>query len=777
MTNQTGFSDPPALLNIEALAFSPVCYYIPVYQQQIAWGKADVERFLEGVVGGVGNFLTAQSDTATFIGAMTFYNDENGMSVMPRLPGDLPHKIHHVVDGQQRLTAIMVICACLHDYLRGRTKRLNDGAWLKEMSTEVGGELKRVLEYDAVAGGPYPYPKMIRAHTDTWSKKRNSAVYASPLAAYLSGYCTHVRLHKDAAGFKYEAGDLPKSGLELSAHTEFSALVRCAKRMVAEICGAKSKDNLALPEIEDARQCRNLLHILFTMDELGADQFGEGNRASAEETFRALLLARYILKRVYAISLVALREEYAFDIFESLNTTGVELTAIETFKPEVVQSEGIGEFQASPSGRYFNAIDDFFDRPEVKRNSSARVAREIVKNFALAESGETPPGNLGGQRAYLRGAYQRISDPAGKREFVRHLKCVTDVVRYFWDECANPSFGVYAEQYDPAGNELLLEERKAAFFGLNYLRDVNHTVSRALMARFHYAITDNSNNDAAATGEIVRDFFRSVKAMAALFALWRATRNGTDGIAECYARLFRGEMKDLQAGAFSRKQGGSLAFADVRQSLEFLLTRHGGNSGTRITTRQEFIDRCLSLPIYEMHKKTAKFLLLVASHDAIPTEDRPWILKRGVRGCYSVIGRQNWSADECAEIEHIVPRSQEGAGGYASGELDRLGNLTLIPAKDNKFLGKKNWNQRQKIYAIQSAESREERKRLIDEADFLSDDARDYFQNDPRYLRMTKGVARWKEFGGSAIKERGENIAGLAWDILAEDWLGLKSSD
>jgi hypothetical protein len=41
------------------------------------------------------------------------------------------------------------------------------------------------------------------------------------------------------------------------------------------------------------------------------------------------------------IDIVAKKEEYAFEMFDSLNTTGDPLTAFETFKPKVVEHIGL----------------------------------------------------------------------------------------------------------------------------------------------------------------------------------------------------------------------------------------------------------------------------------------------------------------------------------------------------------------------------------------------------------------------------------------------------
>ena len=54
---------------------------------------------------------------------------------------------------------------------------------------------------------------------------------------------------------------------------------------------------------------------------------------------RITLFSYYLLKSVVLTRVETDDEDYAFDIFDSLNTTGAPLTAIETFKPRVISFE------------------------------------------------------------------------------------------------------------------------------------------------------------------------------------------------------------------------------------------------------------------------------------------------------------------------------------------------------------------------------------------------------------------------------------------------------
>ena len=59
------------------------------------------------------------------------------------------------------------------------------------------------------------------------------------------------------------------------------------------------------------------------------------------------MLAAYVLNRIALTVVQGKDEDYAFTIFESLNTTGEPLTAFETFLPRVVMAEKIQDYQDS----------------------------------------------------------------------------------------------------------------------------------------------------------------------------------------------------------------------------------------------------------------------------------------------------------------------------------------------------------------------------------------------------------------------------------------------
>ena len=78
--------------------------------------------------------------------------------------------------------------------------------------------------------------------------------------------------------------------------------------------------------------------------------------------FRLLTFGRFFLRRVAVTMVIGKSEEYAFDMFEALNTTGEPLTAVETFKPRVIRAEGHSLYEESDSRQSMMEVESFLDR-------------------------------------------------------------------------------------------------------------------------------------------------------------------------------------------------------------------------------------------------------------------------------------------------------------------------------------------------------------------------------------------------------------------------------
>ena len=103
-------------------------FYIPPYQRQYDWDKRHITRLFEDISHGLMELLREKNkDSITFIGTLIVIDDTRPETIAPNisnsnLPGN--GNILSVVDGQQRLTTILLMNICLHDEIKRRRAKL-----------------------------------------------------------------------------------------------------------------------------------------------------------------------------------------------------------------------------------------------------------------------------------------------------------------------------------------------------------------------------------------------------------------------------------------------------------------------------------------------------------------------------------------------------------------------------------------------------------------------------------------------------------------------------
>ena len=133
---------------------------------------------------------------------------------------------------------------------------------------------------------------------------------------------------------------------------------------------------------------------------------------------RTVLFSWYVLKCVVLTRVETDSEDYAFDIFDALNTTGEPLTAIETLKPYVIRWEKTHnsqqDYRGSLSEEEFERISrDLYEQfPDTDKRQ--KETKQLLVAFALYHDGVKLGLNLGIQRNHFAVRVQRRL-PQGER--------------------------------------------------------------------------------------------------------------------------------------------------------------------------------------------------------------------------------------------------------------------------------------------------------------------------------------------------------------------------
>ncbi|EFL89440.1 DUF262 domain-containing HNH endonuclease family protein [Ahrensia sp. R2A130] len=745
--------------------------YVPAFQREYSWSKDNVDRLFEDARGGL-NSLPTRLTTISFLGTIIAIHDTKYLSVRPAFTDQMPQKVMTIIDGQQRLSTFVLIFIALHhriDRLREKAERLDEdetAKWLAASARRMLPTLLGSVRLDMNDGeGIYQYyPRLIRAYHDVWSTNGRDAKYEGSIANVTWQYL-QFWMDKASGTFKPET---PKDAPP-ETHKVVASIYRVIERNLKDLCSRKDEAENAL-DVQELMASADFGLELFGYDVPGDVQArfkGEFEEKGADKTLYDLatliVTALYMQKRMAFTVVEAKGEDDAFDMFEALNTTGEPLTAFETFKPKIIEAESIQHYEGSESHRQIQRVEGYLNRFE-KAEEKQKATASMLVPFALAETGTRLAGKLNEQRRYLRGQFDEIEatkDKPKREGFVRRLGDMAELIDTSWD---------------------LKKETKAKFGGLpveweaarvahEYLRQLNHSITLAPLARFFgQAIHADSSHKAAA----VKTFEQALAATGAFAVLWRSAFGTTTNIDARFRDLMR---EGIDTDPFAARPKGNAAILDIdvyRQALWAALKRE------KIGTKAEWILEAKGTPIYEKSKPTARMLLLLSAHDAVEDDSLPGLLRRGrahVRPTLTVRELERISA---LEIEHVAPKSPDESDGtwensiYESKDLPHsIGNLTVVPKLENIVLSNRPWKAKRAIYRVLGATTQEEFRdavgQLPDIGVDLSERATEIVDQSI-HADVLVPLSAVEDWNPAFIERRSERLCELAWDQL-QDWL------
>lgn len=751
--------------------------YVPAYQRQYSWDKSKITRLIEDACHGF-SMLIEHGDSITFLGTVIAIHDTQYLTVNPLVKGDVPSRVMTIIDGQQRLTTLLIIITVLHEEVKYRLGQLAVGddpalEWLREECMKIAGRLAKTFEEDKDYGEAEfrYYPRMIRAYDDSWSRKKDKAEYSSPIGYYLHAYGQYGR--GDAkTQFKF---DPPKGHAEPAKYKLLSDGRKVVQSLVKAIAKNDQKtreQGLEIPEFSRILGSREFQDILVKADFPASvsDLITANDGANDfKELLRLVLFANFVLDRVALTIVTAKNEDYAFDMFEALNTTGEPLTAFETFKPRVIHCEGLDQYEKSDSHEYLKAVEGYlegFGKTEDKQDATSR----LIVAFAMAERGEKLSKRLSDQRRFFKEKFEKLGDGEPKREFVRHLSHAAIFVQHSWPDNKSTKPSVFSAD-EAATDEVIL--------CLDLLRSFKHTITMGPLIRFYSEIRKADSNSRAAA---VESFIAAIKAITAFSVLWRASRRGTDNIDTHYRRLMEvgheaasGGMRPLARTCGDGTESSMSSVDAFKAALIAILSNEG-----KVGARDEWVKAAARIPAYSNQKEISRFLLLAAAHDSAADKNHPGLTVAGKQGLLPLLNYARWKDDDSQTVEHIAPKSRES--GWLdeiyddADTIDRLGNLTLLPRAENSSLSNGPWAKKKLFYKVLSAETSDELDPLLQQASLqeisISKDTKDLLAMS-KHLPMVKSIANIEgEWSMDLIDKRSVRIAELAWDRIAP-WLGL----
>jgi hypothetical protein len=761
------------------------CYYIPAYQRHYTWSEVDVENLTQSVIHAL-NGLANDDDSFAFLGTTIIIKDENHETIAPLHQLELPAKVFLIIDGQQRFTTIILLLINLHSQLRTQYDLLKKiPAALKQPSDifleqETGEILEHIsnllIEFKfRHAKSPAPYIRVIRAYFDAWSKNDDERLYESPLARLIHEYAIEgesfdlSQKKKKFTPTKFEDAQL-NTVAERFNHISGLIEQSLTPRGIGE-------ENLTVPQASII-SLKNYRSTFFGHidDELARSLVNYSSDDHQSKTVRLLMFAKFVCFRIALTVVEVKKEEYAFAVFDSLNTTGQPLAPIETFKPLVMKAVGLSAYKTSKESDILDRI--LAGLGNLDNDSNRKIARQVTVNFALAECGHKLSNDISVQRNFFRNSFKHVSDNTKQAERLEYLNLLLAIVSL--------RNGIWSNWREPKlPNDHLYTISPEARICLGLIAQLDHTVVLPILARF-WRLVELSNAGSPEQKAALTDFEKVAKAIGAFTTLYRAISGTTDGIDNVYREIIIGKNSPSSLGAFHRSAidfyGSPVHDLHDLNADEFcndLFKRLTYTGHREISSKQNFIMKCKNFPIYSKSVALSRFMLFVANHDCIGDTSNPGILLSGNNGCNKVLTEACWSAKDATTVEHVAPQTHETGWDIKIYDpvnlnlIHTIGNLTLCPREINSTLSNESWARKRQAYKalglkISVEEIKDELKKANPSFDKLIEKLDTAELNHcPFFSNIGSKTDDWD---ADFINARSENILGLVWDRLAP-WL------
>ena len=785
---------------LELLSDRGLGLYIPSYQRPYSWDKNKVDRLIEDINHGMKSLVSAE-DSFTFLGTVITIHDINHVTVQPIVRQDVPNKVLTVIDGQQRMTTLLILCIALHNeisvtyknFIKTKTKAINKYITEQEIkdpevegfavSEEVNaifswldGQIKELLAvlsgtfYEQQAYGETPfYPRMIRSLEDTWSKSLKNRKYSSSIAHLTFNYIEEIKKED------YKPSDF-KPTIRFNENIEGEeALVKRfeqIKKFLKQLPSKTDPESEEVPNFKEIYTSEKLQEGLlgYKLSEVvpheciqNIKEIDENLKQKFNELMLLIFYAKYVLNRVVVTVVKGKNEDYAFTIFESLNTTGEPLTAFETFKPRVINAVGLAEYEGSIEKGLMDQVGRYLGS-YVGGTALQKATKELLISFLGAYSGTKVSGRLSEQRSELKKGFECAENTSDKLVFIQTLADCTNFKKTFWESKDFNDTHKFIKNFQLSSTSKLC---------LTFLNEMNHSIVIPVLTAFFSQIVAAKNE--YDLEQRTKDFESALKAVVAFSVLWRAALGGTSGIDNQYRELVSSDEMPTGLPPLARTKMKNnvidiLLFKRELKSRLIDLDRKG-----KINSKDNFVNRASDLPIYDKQYKVAKFLLLAAHHNAIEDKAEPGLIAKGKESLNPCLTVEMYRAKGSFTIEHIAPQKPDinwDRDIYGNGTLvDTLGNLVLISSKLNGALSNRMWQEKKVLYQAVGAKTSQEANEILSEAArayniSFRDSTKEILEAQtymPNLITLGNIESKWNE---DWIKRRSEHLYSLAWDEL-----------
>ncbi len=661
-----------------------VGFYIPLYQREYSWDKDNIEQLLEDIEKGV-NALSEYIDEIRFLGTIIIVSETEKKRIQPQDPKSLPPTIEKIIDGQQRLTTIALLSTLLYKHLHeleGKLIKLNsiNQDEFLEIISSWKNKLIDLFSTDLNSGRPRRKPKIIRGHIDYWVKEgQNSDAYKSETALFFANFISAINEKKPDLDIKFSSKSRFATNFRTIDKWLFDTVL--SAHTLDDDAYIKSWDLLDNEPIQEhiwSYERSNLLRIINEKDIL--------NKKSESYLLSSLVqllgVCHYLLDRCCFTVIQPKNESWAFDMFQSLNASGTPLTAIETFRPLVVNvTELKGEkFEDSASKKHFERLETLFKDKTIAAAKS-KLTNEFLTSIAIVINAHKLESHFSSQRKYLEKIYNELGSYDEQCDIIQFMGNYADFYKSVWLD------------YEGANNLVIdkissSSEAELVSLLILFLKKSNHRMAITMLAYFYNDILEGKTDS-------INNFVSAVKAIAAFYILWRSAETNT-GLDNVYRNFFKGKDDFPPQNWINNKHKG-LNVDMLKSYLSNILVDKS------LSDKDIWIKQSSTFLKYETSKYICHISLLISAHDTIP-DNELGLMKVGTTNSNPYLKLEKWNSTDLKHIEHIAPKENSSENwdkklyDLNSKFYDTIGNLTLLPAPVNISASNKSWQEKLLYY-------------------------------------------------------------------------------
>jgi hypothetical protein len=739
-----------------------VGFYIPLYQREYSWGKDNVEQLIEDIEKGVTAMIQDESEIR-FLGTIITVVERDKKRIQPVDVQALPTAVEKLIDGQQRMSTIALIGTQLYKYFHLIQGKISYKSENREELLEIcqiwKDKLIDIFSFDLKSGKPKRKPKVIRGYKDVWTKDGNiDEKYKSEIANYLAKFILAIENNSD------EFPEIPK------VKSNFSANTRIIDSWLKKVSEAHEKDDDFIPPAWEILKKDNNHEFIWSYyrENLGSIVALRDFSNKKSDSYlscslvQLISVSHYLLERCCFTIIQPINEDRAFDMFQSLNASGTPLTAIETFRPLVVNTTEFNneKYENSNSKRSFEKVEELF-KDTINAASKSKLTNEFLTSIAIVIDGWKLESHFSSQRKYLDKIYSNtLTEYIDQCDFINFIGNYADFYKNIWQDYKGLN-------NLPIEKIAVHSEANLASLLMLFLKKSGHKMAITMLGCFYNDVLNGRTNS-------ISNFVEGIKAISAFYILWRSC-DSNSGIDNYYRNYFKGKENEVNPHNWLENKG-SIDLPDLKCYLKESLFSDKG-----IIEKNDWLAKAKSYLKYDNSSSICRIVIMIAAHDTICDKENIGLMKIGKNNSSPFFNLSNWNSVDFRDIEHIAPKESDGSWDSELYDLnsklfDSIGNLTLLPSEINISASNKGWKSKFLYYQHLGNKDLQKIQELaalaFKEGIELSKSTIDLLQNANYndHIVPILSVGENGKWDAELVSKRAERMLNLTWDKVIK-WL------